>query len=68
MAVDVDGSGAAPKMGVPDALFQAIGVQRQVGTYVATNGGKKFLVNSGSTKQGNEPLNVVMNCTAELKK
>jgi len=68
MAVDVDTSGTAPRLGVPHALFQAIGVQRQVGTYVVTPDGKKFLVNSGSTKQGSEPLTLVTNWTAELKK
>jgi len=68
MAVDVDESGTAPRLGVPHALFQAIGVQRQVGTYVVTRDGKKFLINSGSTKQGNEPLTLVTNWTAELKK
>jgi Tol biopolymer transport system component len=68
MAVDVDTSGTAPKLGVPHALFQAVGVQRQVGTYVVTKDGKKFLINSGSTKQGTEPLTLVTNWTAELKK
>jgi eukaryotic-like serine/threonine-protein kinase len=68
MAVDVDTSGPAPRMGVPHALFQAMGVQRQVGTYVVTKDGKKFLINSGSRKQGNEPLTLVTNWTAELKK
>jgi Tol biopolymer transport system component len=68
MAVDVDGSGDTPRLGVPHALFQAIGVQRQVGTYVPTSDGKRFLVNSGSTKPGSEPLTLVTNWTAELKK
>jgi hypothetical protein len=68
MAVDVDTSGAAPRLGVPHALFQAVGVQRQVGTYVVTKDGKRFLINSGSTKQGTEPLTLVTNWTAELKK
>ncbi len=68
MAVDVDTSGGTPRLGAPHALFQAIGVQRQVGTYVVTRDGKRFLVNSGSTKQGTEPLTLVLNWTAELKK
>jgi hypothetical protein len=68
MVVDVDGAGAAPRLGVPHALFQATGVQRQVGTYVVTEDGKKFLINSGSIKQGSEPLTLVTNWTAELKK
>jgi eukaryotic-like serine/threonine-protein kinase len=68
MAVDVDTSGGAPRLGVPHALFQAMGVQRQVGSYVVSADGKKFLINSGSTKQGSEPLTLVTNWTAELKK
>jgi Tol biopolymer transport system component len=67
-AVDVDISGPTPRLGVPHALFQAIGVQRQVGTYVVTRDGKKFLINSGSTKQGTDPLTLVLNWTADLKK
>jgi hypothetical protein len=68
MAVDVDTSGGTPKLGVPHVLFQAIGVQRQVGTYVVMRDGRKFLINSGSTKAGAEPLTLVTNWTADLKK
>ena len=68
MAVDVDPSGNAPRLGVPHPLFQALGIQRQVGSYVVTKDGKKFLVNSGSTKQGSEPLTLVQNWTAEIKR
>lgn len=68
MAVDVDLSSGSPRLGVPHPLFQVMGVQRQVGTYVVTNDGKKFLVNSGSTKQGTDPLTLVTNWTADLKR
>jgi eukaryotic-like serine/threonine-protein kinase len=68
MAVDVDTSDGTPRLGVPHALFQAIGVQRQVGTFVVTADGKKFLVNSGNAKPSVEPLTLVTNWTAELKK
>jgi len=68
MAVDVDMSAGTPRLGVPHPLFQVMGVQRQVGSYVVTSDGKKFLVNSGSTKQGTDPLTMVLNWTAELKK
>jgi len=68
MAVDVDPSGGTPRLGAPHQLFQAIGVQRQVGTFVVSSDGKKFLINSGSVKQGTEPLTLVTNWTAELKK
>ena len=68
MAVDVDTSGGTPRLGVPHALFQAIGVQRQVGTFVVSGDGKRFLVNSGNAKPSAEPLTLVTNWTAELKK
>jgi eukaryotic-like serine/threonine-protein kinase len=68
MAVDVDNSASAPRLGVPHTLFQAVGIQRQVGTYVVSSDGKKFLVNSGSTKEGTEPLTLVQNWPAELKR
>jgi serine/threonine protein kinase/Tol biopolymer transport system component len=68
MAVDVDTSTGTPRLGVPHALFQVMGIQRQVGTFVVTKDGKKFLVNSGSTKQGTDPLTLVLNWTADLKK
>ena len=68
LAVDVDVSSGTPRLGTPHKLFQAIGVQQQVGSYTVTRDGKRFLVNSGSTKQGSEPLTLVTNWTAELKK
>ncbi|HET9305482.1 MAG TPA: protein kinase [Candidatus Sulfotelmatobacter sp.] len=68
MAVDVDTPGSTPKLGAPHVLFQATGVQRQVGSFVVSADGKKFLVNSGSMKQGSEPLTLVTNWTADLKK
>ena len=68
MAVDVDTTSGSPRLGVPHSLFQVMGVQRQLGTYVVTKDGKKFLINSGSTKQGTDPLTLVTNWTADLKK
>jgi Tol biopolymer transport system component len=68
MAVDVDPTGDAPQLGVPHKLFQAPGIQRQVGSYIVMPDGNRFLINSGNTKQGTEPLTLVTNWTAELKK
>ena len=68
-AVDVDTSSPAPRLGVPHALFQAVGIQRSVvGTYTVTKDGKRFLLNSGLARQGTEPLTLVQNWTAELRK
>jgi Tol biopolymer transport system component len=68
MAVNVSASGNAVQLGVPHTLFQLIGAQRQAGPFDVTANGKKFLVNSGNTKEANEPLTLVQNWPAELKK
>ena len=68
VAVDVNASGNAPQLGVPHALFQASAIQRQNGPFDVTADGKKFLVNVGSLKEGSDPLTLVLNWTAELKK
>jgi serine/threonine protein kinase len=67
-ALDVSFKGAALQLGVPRALFPAGGVQRQAGAYDVTRDGKKFLLNSGDVKEGNEPLVFVQNWPAQLKK
>jgi serine/threonine protein kinase len=68
MAVDVNASGNAVRLGVPHALFEAVGAQRQYGAFDVTADGKKFLINSGNTKEANEPVTLVQNWPAELKK
>jgi len=68
MAVDVNASGSAVRLGVPHVLFQAVGAQRQAGPFDVTRDGKKFLINNGNPKEGNEPVTVVLNWPAELKK
>jgi eukaryotic-like serine/threonine-protein kinase len=68
VAVDVNTSGNAVKLGAPHTLFQAVGIQRDYGPYDVTADGKKFLINSGNLKEGTEPLTLVQNWPAELKK
>jgi len=68
MAVDVNAAGKAIELGIPHALFEAAGAQRQNGPYDASVDGKKFLINGGTVKLGTEPLTLVTNWTAELKK
>jgi Tol biopolymer transport system component len=68
MAVDVVASGNAVRLGVPHALFHVPAAQRQVGAFDVTADGKKFLLNSGSDKEGNQPLTLVLNWLSELKK
>ncbi|HXZ41879.1 MAG TPA: hypothetical protein VEG68_14140, partial [Terriglobales bacterium] len=67
-AVDVTASGNAVHLGVPHALFQAAGIQREYGPYDMTADGKKFLINSGNVNTGSDPLTLVLNWPAELKK
>jgi eukaryotic-like serine/threonine-protein kinase len=67
-AVDVNASGNAVKLGAPHTLFQAVGIQRDFGPYDVTADGKKFLINSGNLKEGTEPVTLVQNWPAELKK
>jgi serine/threonine protein kinase len=67
VAVDVT-SGEAVRLGAPHALFQAVGIQRDFGPYDVTGDGKKFLINSGNLKEGTEPVTLVLNWPAELKR
>jgi Tol biopolymer transport system component len=67
-AVDVSTTGSAPHLGALRALFQAVGIQRDFGAYDVTADGKKFLLNSGNLKEGSDPLALVLNWPAELKK
>ena len=68
VAVDVDTSSKAVRLGVPHSLFQAVAVQRQAGVYDVAADGKKFLINSGNQKEASEPFTLVLNWPAELKK
>jgi eukaryotic-like serine/threonine-protein kinase len=68
MAVDVSTSGNTIRMGAPHALFHHGGVQIQQGPYAVTADGKKFLINSGDVKEESQPLTLVQNWPAELKK
>jgi serine/threonine protein kinase len=68
VAVDVNTSGNAVKLGTPHILFRAVGIQRDFGPYDVTADGKKFLINNGNLKQGTEPVTLVQNWPTELKK
>jgi eukaryotic-like serine/threonine-protein kinase len=68
MAVEVKASGSSVQLGTPRALFHASGVQNQQGPFSVTADGKKFLINSGDVKEESQPLTLVQNWTAELRK
>jgi serine/threonine protein kinase len=68
VAVDVNASANAVHLGVPHALFQAVGIQREYGPYDVTADGKKFLINSGNVNASSDPLTLVLNWPSQLKK
>jgi len=68
VAVDVDSSATTVRLGAPHALFHALGVQVPQGPYAVTADGKKLLVNTSDVKEMTEPLTMVQNWPAELKR
>ena len=68
MAVDINTSEGTVRPGTPRALFRARAAQGARGPYTVTGDGTKFLINSGDVQEESEPLTLVQNWTAELKK
>ena len=68
VAVDVNASGNAVRLGTPHDLFQTVGIQREYGAFDVTADGKKFLLNSGNLKEGSDPFTLVLYWPTELKK
>ncbi len=76
MAVDLDLKHAVPRIGTPEALFPVhlalVPYQNRLGSawdpFDVSADGKRFLVNSPDQPQAAEPINVVVNWDAELKK
>jgi len=75
MAVDLDLKGAVPRIGTPKALFTvhlATILQNRLGEawdpFEVTADGQRFLVNAVDQPQAAEPIHVVVNWDAELKK
>jgi Tol biopolymer transport system component/predicted Ser/Thr protein kinase len=68
MAVDVTENASTISLGTPHPLFPVNTVAPTLGPYDVTADGKKFLVSTQSLSQSNEPLTLVTNWTAELKK
>ena len=67
MAVDVSTSNSAVKLGIPHVLFKAPGVNHYWWFAVSADG-KKFVVDVVNSKATSEPLTLVQNWTADLKK
>lgn len=68
LAVDVNTPGNIAQMGSPHVLFHPAGVQTQQGPYSVTADGRKFLINSGDVKEESQPLTLVQNWSAQLRK
>jgi Tol biopolymer transport system component len=69
LAVDVNTLGNTVRLGTPHVLFHsAEGQTMQGGAYDVTADGKKFIVNDADVKEDSQPLTLVQNWTAELKK
>ena len=68
LAVEIQTAGNTVRMGTPQALFHAGGVQTQQGPYAVTADGKKFLINTGDVKEENQPFTLVQNWPAEIEK
>jgi Tol biopolymer transport system component len=76
MAADLDLKSAVPRIGTPKALFTVhlmlVSLQNRLGSawdpFEVSADGKRFLVNSVDQPQEAEPINVVVNWDAELKK
>jgi eukaryotic-like serine/threonine-protein kinase len=76
MAVDLDLKKAVPRIGTPKALFPVhlslVSFLNRMGSawdpFEVSPDGKRFLVNSPNQPQSPEPINVVVNWDASLKK
>jgi eukaryotic-like serine/threonine-protein kinase len=63
LAVDVSTLSNSVRLGAPHVLFQA-----SAGAYDVTADGKKFLFDSADVKEDSQPMTLVQNWTAELKR
>ncbi len=72
MAADVDMSGPVPRIGTPKALFTvrlaAQSANLEGAAFDVAPDGKRFLVNSMDQAPTVEPINLILNWNAELKK
>jgi eukaryotic-like serine/threonine-protein kinase len=68
MSLTVETQDNTVRLGTPQALFHALGLQNEQGPYSVTADGKKFLINSGELKEESQPFTIVQNWTAALKK
>ena len=68
MAVDVSENGGSVQLGTPHPLLKAPMVDGPYGPFTVSADGKKFLINQSVVQASTEPLTLVTNWTADLKK
>jgi eukaryotic-like serine/threonine-protein kinase len=68
LAVDVRGNGTSVELGTPHKLFLANTVASSEGPYAVSADGQRFLINGTTAETGSEPLTLVTNWPADLKK
>lgn len=68
MAVNVPESGVGPELGTPHPLFPTNAVPVFVGPYCVSADGQRFLINTRTAESASQPLTLVTNWTADLKK
>jgi serine/threonine protein kinase/Tol biopolymer transport system component len=67
-AVEVREKGASLELGMPQELFQANTFHITGTPFAASADGKRFLINGTTAQAASQPLTLVTNWTAELKK
>ncbi len=67
-AVEVQENGASLELGTPQELFQATTVTGPEGPYTVSADGKRFLINGTTAQAASQPLTLITNWTADLKK
>jgi serine/threonine protein kinase len=68
MAVDVTEKGGSLQLGTPHLLFKAPMVDGPAGPYSASADGQRFLIHQSVIQASTEPLTLVTNWPADLKK
>ena len=69
MAVDIKPSGTSFEEGIPKPLFTTnVDAYDSFNRFVVSNDGKRFLINSSIEGKSSEPIMVILNWTAEVKK
>ncbi len=68
MAVDVNQNGAGLQLGAPQALFKVTTVNGPSGPYSVSADGKKFVMNTVLPQTTTEPLTLITNWPADLKR